>query len=576
MVEEMGSGASYLAPMVRFSRALQASGRGGGVVDFVGNLGTAKFNNIERDLHCRAQGLFGLQCKPYYLPLTVVGTDTDIEQKEFYAFNPYEMFESVYQSGPQFEKTFLGRGTATVSPEEYWDAISWGRDHFVNTDPEYSTIKHLILPLMTHVDGCQIFKGITYSIWSVSSALASLLHSYDKQLPCLIIDEDILVDDITIPEIVWWVIWNFKVLMSGKHPWTDHLGNKFSEDDPRSKLCGQELASGWRCAFSDWQGDGAEEIKVHGFERNYSSNFICKICLGCRHQQFCNAYDFRDGADWMDTRIAHTVYLATHCGTQLSPYSNMPGWDIYSNLFDLLHLLWLGIAKDFAASLLLVIASKYGQILFGTDDLADALFELWKECKRWHKDRKITCPVRKFTPRTLSWSSNNDYPTIESRIKGANSKLITLWGCHASIEIANQFPSEQASLIGTAAWGFLKFVYICDHSGMFFTREEADDAFEAGHMFLLAYQKLAWASYQNEECLWKVRPKTHYFMELLFHIKQTRRNPKYYDLFGAEDYMGKVKKCGTKTHRSTTSQRTLQRLWIFLSHRWWKERRNCA
>ena len=50
-----------------------ATGRGGGVVDFIADLGGKKFKNAERDAHNRLRNLFGCHWQPYELEVTVAG-----------------------------------------------------------------------------------------------------------------------------------------------------------------------------------------------------------------------------------------------------------------------------------------------------------------------------------------------------------------------------------------------------------------------------------------------------------------------------------------------------------------------
>lgn len=50
------------------------------------------------------------------------------------------------------------------------------------------------------------------------------------------------------------------------------------------------------------------------------------------------------------TRISDEVYRAT-CST-LSPYAKIPGWRLENCLHDILHVVFLGVAKDLIPSIL--------------------------------------------------------------------------------------------------------------------------------------------------------------------------------------------------------------------------------
>ena len=70
-------------------------------------------------------------------------------------------------------------------------------------------------------------------------------------------------------------------------------------------------------------------------------------------------------------------------------------------------------------------------------------------------------------------------------------------------------------------------------------------------------------AFKSEECLFRLRPKLHYFAHLLNFVAHTKLNPRRYDLFGAEDFMGKVKKLVKRVHKVTASSAFIRRYIIF-------------
>jgi hypothetical protein len=81
-----------------------------------------------------------------------------------------------------------------------------------------------------------------------------------------------------------------------------------------------------------------------------------------------------------------------------------------------------------------------------------------------------------------------------------------------------------------------------------------------------------WVSIQRVQ----VRPKLHYFAHTLDHVLRTRENPRRRDLFTSEDYIGRIKKIGSKCHRSSCSQRVVERLLLSKAYRWHKMRQQTA
>ena len=86
--------------------------------------------------------------------------------------------------------------------------------------------------------------------------------------------------------------------------------------------------------------------------------------------------------------------------------------------------------------------------------------------------------------------------------------------------------------------------------------------------FLVTYRSLALAASRSDTSRWRLRPTFHY----LHHVIQTIRDDKVNVLFSTcfldEDFMGKVKKLASRTHRARVGERTLQRYVLLLAVRW--------
>ena len=126
---------------------------------------------------------------------------------------------------------------------------------------------------------------------------------------------------------------------------------------------------------------------------------------------------------------------------------------------------------------------------------------------------------------------------------------------------------------GSMMWALYDFVVLLDNADIYLTTSQAERACWLGNHFLLFYQKLAGHAYDKNESRYKLRPKFHYFAELLRHMKRTKQNPRRYHLFTAEDFMGRVKHIGRKCHKRTVCKRIVQRLIVFYLHTWYRERR---
>ena len=296
--------------------------------------------------------------------------------------------------------------------------------------------------------------------------------------------------------------------------------------------------------------------------------------MGSRHLADFNAYDFGPSSRCRSVQVTQRHYEETHTGEQRSPWSLLPAWSIFANHYDLLHLVYLGFARDLCATFLLILAHT----CHPHEDLNRALYLLWDEMKHWFRNRGRKCVVKRFDRNAISWKDAYDYPTLSSRIKGANVKLICIWLSVKMVSVVEDDVdvSAEAQLRASCMWSLMRCIGLMDHSGLFLSDADAEACASAGEYFLVSYQTLAWDSFQKNECLYKVRPKLHDFAHLCDFIRKTKHNPRRYDLFGAEDYMKRVKQLGKACHRSTAHCAFVRRYIWFLAHRWHKSSRSAA
>lgn len=299
---------------------------------------------------------------------------------------------------------------------------------------------------MIHSDGGDIYRNTEYSIWSWASVLCDEINTFDTRFLIACVDEEQKVKDVTDAELVRYVLWNIEVMQSGVHPTHDHRGKPLVGQ--RLLRANTALAGGWRASAVGTQSDLQEEVELHKYTRNYMAKFLCERCLGNRHTQTGSAYDFSPNAMWRSMLISHQTYLA---GTvEISPWANLRSWTIHRHRDDMLHMVWLGFGKDVAGQLLFEIATQYGL----ADKLDDNLAALRREMIIWFKARGVPCGVRRFRKSTVSVSDNLDFPTLESKMKAANSKLVFIWTTWKAVDIVNsgKDESEHAKLRASTAW----------------------------------------------------------------------------------------------------------------------------
>lgn len=314
------------------------------------------------------------------------------------------------------------------------------------------------------------------------------------------------------------------------------------------------------------------------------------------------------------TTISHNDYLENTPADNLSAFVQFEDWDITRNVHDVLHMIHLGLGKDFAGSCLLELAAEG---LFGGDGIeeqlkyawAGALKFHWRSCcaarlvssrgacrclqrldraactarkanrsqvafRRWASANSFNCKVPVFDLNSLQLRSlNQDYPILHSGIKGFATKVILHWLAAATWESTRAAGcNDHARLRAACAYSMAEFLHTLDKGDVWLSPEEAANAYCFGRHFLLTYSTLAWQAFSQGVLRWKLRPKFHSMDHALHSILSTCENIKAHANWLEEDLMGRVGRIAGRTHRSTMPRRVLQRYRLKLALMWHKRR----
>ena len=419
------------------------------------------------------------------------------------------------------------------------------------------------IPCFVHSDGGEVYNSCEYIIWSWSSCLVMGRNTWDFKLFIGMVPDHMRYNHVTDEEIIFYIWWNFEVLESKRHPSVDHLGRPLT--GRRAALAGTPIAGAWGASFVAHISDLKERVRIHRFIRYYQCNFLCEKCLGHRWASWANAYDFSDSAKWRELEVTHESYLLSTPPGSRSPFCRFRSWTIHRNKGDLLHNCWLGFSKDVSGQMLFEIASMYM-----SPDLSYNLALLHQQMIAWYREQGVYCGVRLFRLTTLQWENNRDYPTLESQMKGAHSKMVFMFVAWLAVQIVESGTdtSPHAKLRATCAWALRDVIYVLDRHGRWLPQDAADQVYDHGNLFLTAYQRLAGIALSESKAWYKLRPKFHDFAHLLIDIKRCRENPKQRDLFDSEDFIGKIKKLAAACHKRHVDVAVCYRLILFLGWRW--------
>ena len=89
-----------------------------------------------------------------------------------------------------------------------------------------------------------------------------------------------------------------------------------------------------------------------------------------------------------------------------------------------------------------------------------------------------------------------------------------------------------------------------------------------GYDFLFTWAALASLACTRGQALYSMDPKHHHVCHLLDAVKAWKYNPRFEHLFGAKDFVGRIKQITCKTHRSSAPLRTLERYLLLLGELW--------
>lgn len=245
------------------------------------------------------------------------------------------------------------------------------------------------------------------------------------------------------------------------------------------------------------------------------------------------------------------------------PYdSARPEW-IYKQ--DVLHILRLGVLRDFTAStIFLWLRWGYFKTTGGIPcelEVAHGHFSLWL------RSTKQTAALRSFSKSLFNYKSKKSY--VWSNTKGSDSTLLCKWISTATVgfmfEETDPQRREVLSVILSTSrlatdWNDLLYSH-----GAFLTRSCGARLYEVGQGFVNGYKWLAAFAFNQSLCLYGLKPKLHFFKHLLLEIfHQLKRgdacilSPVLHDCSQNEDFIGRVCRVGRKVDSRVLTERTLE------------------
>eukprot|EP00969_Alexandrium_andersonii_P372134 15481067-Alexandrium_andersonii.AAC.1 len=173
--------------------------------------------------------------------------------------------------------------------------------------------------------------------------------------------------------------------------------------------------------------------------------------------------------------MSHSDFV--RCQQAPSPLSFIPGFHVGSLWEDLLHTVYLGIARDMLGSVLAEFVEERPDVPAAVT-LAEKHLELQAYCKL----NGLHCPRRSLSLKIISWGSGRaTFPVLSSAVKAADVKTLIFWAAHATY---HDSPDAHGRLRSTCVYGLAQFLHILDSSGDLMSPESAHAACQAAYVYL--------------------------------------------------------------------------------------------
>ena len=327
-----------------------------------------------------------------------------------------------------------------------------------------------------------LVPGVVYS-WG--SAMSDRLSALDcRYLTCFCVGDTMVGE--TNTQIVEYLSWCTKVMMSGRFPAKDFSNNAWPENSWRASMAGEPIAGPYTAFFSGVTHDNKARYQTHKFENFYNTKYVCEQCPACSHLHPLSYGDSRPGANWRRYILKHGDYLARTPLEKLTPWLAMPGFSLSRALFDYMHCYHLGIGRDCCGQWIWDLI-RFGYSGRGSVD--EQLKRLWGDFRLWCKMRRIPTSRRRWRVRTLFRDKiGTGYPELDSRTKAAHVKPIVHFLAHR-LRLAAESPTkgdDQAQLRAWSAFGLADMTFTFDTAGFKCTRFHPPRYCK---LFKLAHQK---------------------------------------------------------------------------------------
>lgn len=184
--------------------------------------------------------------------------------------------------------------------------------------------------------------------------------------------------------------------------------------------------------------------------------------------------------------------------------------------------------------------------------------------KQWCSRHGLTSSCPMFTWKSCHADSFACFDGKAAQIKMVILFLADEFALAVSSELCTNLEIQMAA---ACFWALAAWIHILDHAGIILTGEQKEACLKHGRMHLRIYKALALHAVECGARRWKIRPKMHY-LDHTFREVSNGLNPRFFQCFLDEDFVGKMVGIAMRCHRSTVSFNLLRRYMVLLDKRW--------
>lgn len=315
----------------------------------------------------------------------------------------------------------------------------------------------------------------------------------------------------------------------------------------------------------------------HRLIRYYKCNQCCDWCLATCSQNLSEL-------SWGDLTL-RSLWRATmtmHDNNDPSPWTAVAGFEKKYGLLDVLHLVHLGTLRDLCAGAIIDTLEEGSlQKYYGLQGrpFDEVLFAFSHHANAWAKDNDFELGIgtldmgRLGRPNHLHWPM----PQLDSQIKAGRVRTLLAFITFVMVQLidSNLVPQNKimyGKVRACCCWTLDTALSIWNQcKSVAMSPGDVTTASWLCRVHSASYQYLAVQSLRERRLLWKVRPKSHYFVHFVDFYETTGLSPIHMSAFLDEDFMGKARKICLSCHGATFMKQWARRYVLKRALQWRKK-----